>query len=445
MPLPSIGEMLSGSVAKRLLRGVATQGYNQLATIGLQLLSAPILLHAWGVELYASWLLLTVLPTYLTLSDLGFAQASTNDMTVRSAAGNHEGALATFQSAILLCLSVAGVIVTLCVGLALVAPIHDWLNLRAINTRDATFAVMLLGCYGGLSVVSGALSGPYRAEGRFALLGAAETTARAAEAGTVMLLALSGGGLVSAAFGMLCVNAVLVSGKAAFLPAPYRLGVTHARRAEIRRLIAPSLSFMAYPVGYALVLQGALLLIGIYSPAGVVVFATARTLTRMGSSALGMINHVFMYDYGRTLSRADRSFFTLFKLNGSVIAFGLLLYLPAMLLIGPWVYRIWTGGVLLIPASMFLALTLAAAAEAIWAYLQTPLIAVNAHKSVALNFLVGAVTCTTLSAVLLSHDSRVADMVFLQALMFCALSVLIAFEIRRRVTTLYAAPAEAAS
>ena len=82
----------------RLLRGVGATAISPLVVAVIQLGSVPLLLHAWGAARYGDWLLLSAIPIYLSLSDLGFGDASGSDMAMRVAANDRAGALRTFQS-----------------------------------------------------------------------------------------------------------------------------------------------------------------------------------------------------------------------------------------------------------------------------------------------------------------------------------------------------------
>src|ERR1700720_275311 len=86
------------SVAQRLMRGLGATALGPVVTAIIQLGSIPVLLHVWGAPKYGDWLLLSAIPSYLTLSDLGFGNASGSDMPMRVAANDREGALETFQS-----------------------------------------------------------------------------------------------------------------------------------------------------------------------------------------------------------------------------------------------------------------------------------------------------------------------------------------------------------
>src|ERR1700738_1380847 len=109
MPDSSSQSNSSGALRRRLLRGAGATALGPIVTAAIQLGPVPFLLHSWGAAKYGDWLILSAIPGYLSLSDLGFGDASGSDMTVRVAAGDREGALKTFQSswALLLYLSLA--------------------------------------------------------------------------------------------------------------------------------------------------------------------------------------------------------------------------------------------------------------------------------------------------------------------------------------------------
>ena len=51
------------------------------------------MLRYWGVHLYGEWLLISTIPAYLLLTDLGFGNVAGSDMTMRVHAGDGEGAI----------------------------------------------------------------------------------------------------------------------------------------------------------------------------------------------------------------------------------------------------------------------------------------------------------------------------------------------------------------
>ena len=71
-----IDVLVDHAIARRLRNGFGANAYGQLVVIIIQLAGVPILLHAWGTQLYGEWLILAAIPTYLSMTDLGFSQSA---------------------------------------------------------------------------------------------------------------------------------------------------------------------------------------------------------------------------------------------------------------------------------------------------------------------------------------------------------------------------------
>src|SRR5258708_39598444 len=89
---------IAGTVRGRLIRGFGATALGPVVTAIVQIVSVPVFLHFWGGKLYGEWLIISAIPIYLALSDVGFATVACNDMTMRVAAGDRDGALETYQS-----------------------------------------------------------------------------------------------------------------------------------------------------------------------------------------------------------------------------------------------------------------------------------------------------------------------------------------------------------
>jgi hypothetical protein len=68
--LSSKDSAMDAQVTRRLLRGLGANAYGQFVTVIVQLVGVPILLHAWGAQLYGEWLILFAIPAYLAMTDL---------------------------------------------------------------------------------------------------------------------------------------------------------------------------------------------------------------------------------------------------------------------------------------------------------------------------------------------------------------------------------------
>src|ERR1700694_284726 len=128
-------EVSTGSegLRRRLLRGFGATALGPVVGAIVQLSSVPVMLHVWGAAKYGDWLILFAIPSYLTLSDLGFGDASGSDMTMRVAAGDRQGAIETFQSSWVL-LSLVSLFMALLAGVVVwQVHWHNWLKLTTLS------------------------------------------------------------------------------------------------------------------------------------------------------------------------------------------------------------------------------------------------------------------------------------------------------------------------
>src|SRR5712664_3378586 len=127
--------------------GIAGTVLGPVVTAIVQIVSVPVFLHFWGVKLYGEWLILSAIPTYLMLSDMGFGSVAGNDMTMRVAAGDRDGALETFQSTWALMLMTSALIEIVVVGVIWVLPLTRWLNLSALGAPEVRLILILFSAY----------------------------------------------------------------------------------------------------------------------------------------------------------------------------------------------------------------------------------------------------------------------------------------------------------
>src|SRR6202049_2586628 len=164
-----IKQLASGNgLRQRLMRALGATALSPVVTAVVQLGSVPLLLHAWSAAKFGDWLILSAIPSYLTLSDLGLGNASGSDMSMRVAAGDREAALETFQSSWVLVTAVSSVILLLALPFVWWIPWQPWLKLSSVSSRQAAELLSVLAAYVVLSQQNGIAESGYRSDGHFA-------------------------------------------------------------------------------------------------------------------------------------------------------------------------------------------------------------------------------------------------------------------------------------
>jgi O-antigen/teichoic acid export membrane protein len=79
-----------------LKKNILNNGFATTLSKGIrvleQLFLVPFFIAAWGPEYYGEWLTLTIIPSVLAFSDLGFGSAAANTVVLRYASGDKKGA-----------------------------------------------------------------------------------------------------------------------------------------------------------------------------------------------------------------------------------------------------------------------------------------------------------------------------------------------------------------
>jgi O-antigen/teichoic acid export membrane protein len=395
---------LDRAAAFRLGRTLSAQAYGQIVTIAVQLALVPLLLHAWGTQVYGSWLLLSAIPFYLTFSDFGFTFVAKNEMVMAVAAGRRDAALRTFQSIFaLLCVAVP--LLMLAGAAAVFAVDPAGLLSVAVSVATARVTLLLLIANVLLYQIYLLVCAGIRAENRPASEAMWAATARLGEGLAVAGAALGGGGMVAA-------GGAMVASRVMFLIAGYRwlrrlshwlrLGFAHAEQAELTRLRTPALAYMAMPIAQAMLIQGPVLVVGgALGATAVVIFSTSRTLARLGTAAINMINNSVVSEYSALAGAGDRGGFgRLSRLQAAITAVVTLGYVIVVLAAAPTLLRLLTHDAVRVVQPFFLLVTIGVAAEMLWSALFTPTVAVNRHRATTLAFVAVAAAALGLCHVL---------------------------------------------
>jgi O-antigen/teichoic acid export membrane protein len=397
----------SAALQRRLIRSLGATALDPIVTAFIQLGPVPILLHSWGAAKYGDWLLLSALPSYLSLSNMGFGTASGSDMTVRVAAGDRKGALETFQSSWLL-LTVVSVLMLLVVSITIWSiPWKAWLRLSSISSFDASAVMLILGLYVLVAQQTGILEGGYRCDNHFASGMLWNSVLRLVEAAVATAAGLVyGGDLIAVALAYLAIRTLgtVAYGLLLHRLSPWlTLGFSQARAKSIHSLLAPALGFIAMPVGNALSFQGFTVAIGAaLGPTSVVAFSTMRTLTRVSCQLLTVVARAVWPELSSAFGAGNIALAR--RLHRYACQAGLALSLLSGILlwiIGPSVYAGWVRGTVVFDQACFGALLISVLANSLWLTSSVVPMSTNVHSRMALAYLLGTSLSLALAWVLI--------------------------------------------
>jgi O-antigen/teichoic acid export membrane protein len=390
---------MDGSTKRRLLLGFIVNWIGKLASTIIQLVQVPVFLHFWNTPLFGEWLILNSIPAYLSFSSIGFGNVAGNEMTMMVARNDREGALRVFQSCWWLIVLICATMVALLSGALYFLPAAHLLKLTHISQSDTKWIIFYL----GLSILFGQieqlLQSAYRCIGRYPYGTALKTILSfLAFAGTIASVALGHGPRVTAlVFATINIAGTLLLCFFVHHDIPWiEFGWRFASMSEIRRLAPLAIAFMGFPAGNALNLSGTLLAVGYaLGPVAVVVFGTARTVSRVALQMVQMINTTFEPEMSIAYGAGNYDLIrTLLRRACQLALFVAIVVVLIMMTFGPWFLTHWTGGHVPPSHTLLSILLLVVIFYALWSTSSTLMLSTNQHQRLASYYVFGtSLTC----------------------------------------------------
>ncbi len=398
--------MKNHNLKRRLFHSIGATSLGPALTAVIQLVSVPMFLHFWGAKLYGEWLVLSAIPIYLGFTDFGFGSVAGSEMTMLVARGEKQAALEVFQSTWLLT-TLASASFGLLVGLGLgVLPVERWLNI-AILSRGQVIAILCVLCfYVFLDLQWTVIAAGFKCDGNYALgtlLGV--VVSFCANAFSVVVVVCHATPLV-VALTLVCFRFLgnwicqfVLKRKSPWLSHGYG----HARVSVIRKLFGPAIAFMAFPAGNAFISQGMTVLVGaVLGPIAVVMYSTARTLTRSVFQMVAMITNGVWAELSTALGAGNILLARNLHRCACQASLGLSLAAVSFLAVfGPGIYGVWTHHNVTFDHPLFYILLIEVLANAFWFTSSIVPIAWNRHQRQALVYVSATVASLPIAYLLM--------------------------------------------
>ncbi|HEY5330468.1 MAG TPA: lipopolysaccharide biosynthesis protein [Acidobacteriaceae bacterium] len=379
---------------KRMALGFLSNWVSRLAGTVIQLVQVPVFLHFWSVPLYGEWIAINAIPAYLSFSNIGFGTVAGNEMTMLMGRDDRAAALRVFQSCWWLILLVCAVTMVAFGVVLFTVPVSLWNRFNVLSDSDARWILFALGMavlFGQLEQLLGSV---YTCVGRYPYGTFVKSIISLCAFAAMMVPVVLGRGPRAAAdvFAVANIVGTIVLGLMTRKDVPWiEFGWRHARWSEIRRLTRPAFAFMAFPIGNALNLQGTVLAVSYaLGPVAVVIFATARTISRVALQMVQLVNQTFWPELGAAFGAGDIALVRTLHRRACqmavIIALGLI---AVMMTIGPWFLVHWTSHKVPPSRELLLLLMISVLFYAGWSTSSTLLTAINRHQTLAAYYLFG--------------------------------------------------------
>ena len=357
-----------------VIRGIFNNGLANIAQkivrILDQLLLVPFFLTAWGAEYYGEWLTLTIIPSILSFSDLGFGSAVGNSFVLAYAKGEKQQAANLYKSGILIISATVllGVLVSLIIVLVGIA--LGVFEKTVIPANDVLIAVSFMMTSRLISFYIQFADAFYRSVRRAATSNFLMSGNSLISIFVGMLILYAGYGIVGLSLSYLIISLFYTLffwfyGRS-FISFDDLKGVV--LKEDIHQIIIKGIGYLSNPIWQSIYFQGTTFVVRVAVGAeGVAVFNTVRTVCRSINQFFSIINSSIFpelqYEYGRgNYALVKRLYRIAVLISISVGFIGVLI----LCLFGLVLYNWWTQTTLVITSSLWYMFMVGAFMNAVW-------------------------------------------------------------------------------
>ncbi len=382
--------MLS-NFAKRMIHGIGANSFAQAVNLLIQLVSVPLYLHYWSLEEYGYWVLLSAAPAYFAMADAGVVSVAMNKMNMLTANGKEKEANQIFNSALLFVIVMIG---TLGFGVALVIGLIDVSLIDVSNWKITLFLLILSALF---AISGGLFDAVYRASNCYAIGVYALNLVRLTEWGGGLLFLVINKSFVSVATGI-CLGRIISS---VFLYLytksccpNFSWCIKSGRFSDIRKILAPAVSFMAFPIGNAISIQGMTLVVGtLLGPTVLAAFNVYRTISRTVIQLVAILSHTLWPEFSRLHGAKQYQLLKNIYQKGAMasaivsIMSGIFLYFAT-----PFVLNYWTHGKITHDSDFGLFFLIVTVTAGLWHVPRIILLATNMHAVVSIHYFMASMS-----------------------------------------------------
>ncbi len=388
---------------KALIKNFLAGSFGKFATIFHRIFSVSLLLRSFTAEQYGIWVLLSSLPSWLSLANMGFGTVTGNAVTMAVARDDWITARKHYSNAIILVTTVVGS------GLALVSLIltfcpANFFSSYRISENEVKWTLFFLSANVLVSFYCEIFGGRLRAAGKAYVVMSVNGFRPILEVAAIFLaltflpsfaLMAAGSFLVA----LLHIGVLFVLGSRALPALGFNFSLLNST--TIREIWQKGFAFTAFPLGNALLFQGNILVVQwLLGPAFVALFSTARTLVRSVNQCMELLNQVVWPELTILLgsgqfSRAAR----LHRLSVSVSLLSALAVVGLLILWGRTLFAHWTDSILTLSPSLLLVFLIPIPFNALWFTSSVVHAACNEHEGLAKLYLAACLCSVVLGIV----------------------------------------------
>ena len=375
-------------------KNLVAHGFGIVVQLVNQLVLVPFYILFWGNELYSDWLVLSAVTLIFSMSDIGLNNVIQNRFSIKLPKGNHKECDSLLTDNFLL------VFITLMVTLVgssffvVFWDITNVMNLHVLTREQANYVFLILIIKVFIGMFSGIENAIYRATHN------ASISVYIDQIGNLIVAFLTFACILGKIpITIMCVLICLP--QLALLIVKhfhskkyynYHFSLHSADWLIFKSVLIPSLSFMAFPLGNTIVLQGYTLVVNAFFGAyAVVLFNTTRTLCNFIKTLLGTLQNSVWPEYSIAYGKGDYDL--LRYLHRKILKITIATSFFAgigLFVLGPFIFRIWTHNAIVFNHDLMCVYIIVLFIESLWTSSSVTLMATNNNTKLGITYIFAA-------------------------------------------------------
>lgn len=384
--MPIFKAISKSPIRKNILANFYGIGVNLLNQIVL----VPLYIVFWGNDLYSDWIVISALTVIFSMSDIGLNNVIQNRFSMKFAERDIKECKSLLANNLLIVTSIfaLAILITLCC--LTIFDIVDLMGLHSLKRLEASAIFLLLVCRVFLGMYSGIENAIYRANHQASrAVYMDQTCTLCTVLITIACLYLQ----VNIAYMCICfcipyIMLIFIKRFDAKKYFSYGISVSDINFKSLKSLFIPSVSFMSFPLGYAIIMQGFTLIVNKFFGAdNVVLYNTTRTVCNFLKVVPNAIKNATWPEF--TIAYAKKNIERMKNLYRKTIFLSLAFVLFAAIILlvgGDSIYQIWTQKAVGFSFSLMFVYMTSIFFNSIWETSGMALMATNKHTKLGILF-----------------------------------------------------------
>jgi len=364
---------------------VGVQLFNQIVLV-------PFYLTLWNVNLYSDWIILTALVSFFSVSDIGLNNVSINRFVIKYSEGNRNECTQLLTNNFVLIFLIALLSIVGSLIYINIVDIVKSLGLHSVSRSEANYIFIILLMKIFLGFLSSIFGGIYNAT---------QNTHKAILITNISILAEVLVIIITLVFHYSVIALVtfyiipkiilfiyfLLDSQRYF---KFSFRIRNYNYKLLKEVMVPSVSFMSFPLGNAIIYQGFSIVINKFFGANsLVLFNTTRTMANFIKTLLSTIQNSVWPEYSIAFGKNDISRMRNIHRKAFIVATSISIALSLFLLtFGNLIYKIWTHGKISFNFELMIAFLIIVFFQSVWGSSSVTLMATNKHSKLGIIYLI---------------------------------------------------------